>query len=90
MSTPLFLNKIPFNDDSNTIGKGVTNFYKYVISKFINITREDVNNFLSTKGFYQVSQSITKRINKPIISKYPNQMWGIDLIDMNEYIYVSV
>lgn len=75
-----------FNDDTNSYGKGVVAFYKYVSSKYINITREDVNNYLSTKGFYQMSQSITKRINKPIISKYPNQMWGIDLIDMNEYI----
>lgn len=75
-----------FNDDSNTIGKGVVAFYKYVISKYINITRNDVNEFLATKGYYQMSQSITKRINKPIIAKFPNQMWGIDLIDLNEYI----
>lgn len=75
-----------FNEDTNIIGKGVVAFYKYVISKYINITRQDVNNFLATRGLYQMTQSITKRINKPIISKYPNQLWGIDLIDMNEYI----
>lgn len=75
-----------FNDDNNTIGKGVVGFYKYVISKYIGITRQDVENYMATKGFYQMTQNITKRINKPIISKYPNQMWGIDLIDMNEYI----
>ena len=74
-----------FNDDTNTIGKGVVAFYKYVISKYIGITREDVNQYLSTKGYFQMSQSITKRINKPIIAKYPNQMWGIDLIDLNDY-----
>lgn len=79
------LNKL-FDDDTNTFGKGVVAFYKYVSSKYINITREDVTAFLSTRGFYQMSQSITKRINKPIISKYPNQLWGIDLIDMNDYI----
>lgn len=79
------LNKL-FNDDTNSYGKGVVAFYKYVSTKYINITRDDINKYLSTKGFYQMSQSITKRINKPIISKYPNQMWGIDLIDMNEYI----
>jgi hypothetical protein len=75
-----------FNDDTNILGKGVVAFYKYVISKYINITRTDVNNFLATKGFYQMTQSITKKINKPIIAKYPNQLWGIDLIDMNDYI----
>jgi N-glycosylase/DNA lyase len=74
-----------FNDDTNTFGKGVVGFYKYVSSKYINITRQQVSLYLATKGVYQMSQSITKRINKPIISKYPNQMWGIDLIDLNDY-----
>jgi hypothetical protein len=74
-----------FSDDTNTIGKGVVAFYKYVISKYIGITRTDVNQYLSTKGYFQMSQSITKRINKPIIARFPNQMWGIDLIDLNDY-----
>lgn len=73
-----------FNEDTNTIGKGVTNFYKYVTSKYINIKREDVNNYLQTKGYFQMTKNISKRTNKPIIAKYLNQQWAIDLIDMNE------
>lgn len=74
-----------FEDDENTIGKGVTNLYKYVSSKYINISRDDVTDFVKTRGYYQISQDITKKTNKPIVSEYPNQMWGIDLIDMNDY-----
>ena len=75
-----------YNEDPNTIGKGITNFYKYVSNKYINIRREDVNEYLQTKGFFQVTQNMNRRINKPIIARYPNQTWGIDLIDMNEII----
>ena len=75
-----------FNDDTNTIGKGIAQFYKYVATKYINIKREDVNNFLQTKGFYQMTQNIKKVINKPIIAQYSNQRWAIDLIDMNDII----
>jgi transposase InsO family protein len=75
-----------FNDDTNTIGKGVTNFYKYVINKYINIKREDVNQYLQTKGYFQLTRNISKRTNKPIVAKYLNQSWAIDLIDMNDII----
>jgi transposase InsO family protein len=73
-------------DDSNTFGKGVTQFYKYVIGKYINIKRADVQAYLQTKGTYQLTQNIAKRTNKPIVAKYVNQTWGIDLIDMNDNI----
>lgn len=75
-----------FTNDENTIGKGVTNLYKYVTSKYININRDDVTNFLQTRGYYQMTRDIKKRTNKPIVAKYPNQIWGIDLIDVNQYI----
>lgn len=73
-------------DDSNTWGKGMVQFYKYVATKFINITREDIYNYLQTKGFFQMTQNIKKRTNKPIVAKYNNQTWAIDLIDLNEHV----
>ena len=60
--------------DNNAIGKGIVNFYKYVISKYINITRDEVSDFLNHQQNYQVSRKITHRINKPIVAKAPNQI----------------
>lgn len=68
---------------NDVIGKGIKNFYKYIITKYINITRQDIDDFLKTDNNYQMTRQINKRINKPIIAKYPNQIWCIDLIDMS-------
>ena len=76
--------KTEYNDDKVT-GKGIRHFYKYIVSKYINIKRDDVNKFLKGDQQYQMTRSIVYRTNKPIISKYPNQLWGIDLIDLNPY-----
>jgi transposase InsO family protein len=75
-----------YHDDANAFGKGIIAVYKYVCSKFINITREDVETFLKAQTPYQLTRTITKRINKPIVADYPNQLWCIDLIDLNPYI----
>jgi hypothetical protein len=69
-----------FHNDTNAYGKGINNLYKYVTTKYINITRQHIKNFVSTKNDYQITEPITKRTNKPIISKYPNELWATDLI----------
>jgi len=75
-----------YKEDPNAFGKGIVSLYKYIASKYINITREDVEHFLKGQTNYQLTRSISKRINKPIVADYPNQLWCIDLIDMNNYI----
>jgi hypothetical protein len=67
------------------VGKGVINFYKMVVSKFINITRDDVRAFLKAQPNYQMTRTITHRINKPIIAEAPNLIWAIDLVDVSNY-----
>lgn len=74
-----------FTNDTNAYAKGVENLYKYVASKYSNITRKQVADFVRTKTDYQITEPIRRRANKPIISKYPNQLWSCDLIDLNEY-----
>lgn len=54
-------------------------------SKYINITRQHIEDLVATENDYQITETITKRTNKPIISKYPNELWSIDLIDLQEY-----
>ena len=75
-----------YKTDPNAFGKGIVTLYKYVTTKYINITRADVNTFLKDQLNYQMTRTISKRINKSIIAAYPNQLWCIDLIDLNLYV----
>jgi hypothetical protein len=77
--------KSEYNDKSN-MGKGVVSFYKYLNTKYININRQDVQDYLNSVPEYQMSKNIKYRINKPIVSKFVNQTWGIDLIDMEPFV----
>jgi IS30 family transposase len=72
-------------NDNKVIGKGVRQFYKYITSKYINIKREDIEEFLRSHQQYQLTRPISHRTNKPIVAKYPNQLWAIDLIDLSPY-----
>lgn len=71
--------------DKNVLGKGIVNFYKYICSKYINITRKDIEAFLKKQPEYQLNQRITHRVNKPIVAKAPNSIWCVDLIDLAKY-----
>lgn len=67
-------------------GKGILAFYKLVASKYINIRRSDCEEFLKKQPYYQLQQPLKHVINKPIVSTYPNQIYAIDLIDMELYV----
>lgn len=95
---PLNLEVIPFDEkqnklkqlfetDDNVVGKGIYGLYKYLQSKYIGFTRNDIQQFMETKNSnYQLRQPLTTRTNKPIVSKFPNQLWAIDLIDMDAFL----
>lgn len=72
-------------DSPHGVGKGVINFYKLVISKYINITRDDVREFLQRQATYQMTRPATHRTNKPIVAEAPNLIWAIDLVDVSNY-----
>jgi len=66
----------------NGTGKGIMVFYKHIQSKYLGITRNDVSNFLKTKQQYVLSRPTPHKTNKPIVAKSLNEIWSIDLIDM--------
>lgn len=74
-----------YNDTKLGAGKGIITFYKLVASKYINIRRSDCEEFLKTQAYYQLQQPLSHVTNKPIVATYPNQLYCIDLIDMNLY-----
>jgi transposase InsO family protein len=69
-------------DKKEVGGKGKTSFYKYITNNYINLTREDVNEFLDRQPEYMMTRNIKAKVNKPIVSKFPNQTYALDLIDM--------
>ena len=67
------------------IGRGIVLFYKYICSKYINITRAEVNAFLKQQAYYQMNHRPNFVMNKPIVATYPNELWCIDLVDMSRF-----
>jgi hypothetical protein len=74
-----------YKTDPNIVGMGKVNFYKYIGVKYMNITRDETGAFLDSKMNYQIPRLTNKHINKPLLSDFPNQKWGIDLIDTSSY-----
>jgi hypothetical protein len=68
-----------------SFGAGITNFYKTIREKYINIKRSDVSAFIKKQPIPQLTDVFKHRTNKPIVADFPNQIWCIDLIDMAMY-----
>ena len=71
--------------DFKTFGLGIDSFYNNVRQKYLNITRDEVSEFIKGKPTYQLTKKEPPKINKPIIAYYPNERWAIDLVDVKIY-----
>jgi hypothetical protein len=69
----------------NSFGSGSRNFYKTIREKYLNIKRSDVQDFMKTRTITQLTDGFKHRTNKPILAKYPNEIWCVDLIEINNY-----
>ena len=69
----------------NSFGSGSRNFYKTIREKYLNIKRSDVAEFMKTQTVTQLTDGFKHRTNKPILAKFPNEIWCIDLIEINNY-----
>jgi len=75
-----------YNNPAYGTGAGIRSFYNKVNGKYLGIKRKDVEEFLKNQQFYQLTKSKPNVVNRPIIAKYPNHRWAVDLVDMNYYI----
>jgi hypothetical protein len=75
-----------FYKDLLNAGVGITAFYKKATQHFINIKRKDCENFLKNEYYYQLTKPIVHKTNKPLLPTKCNELWAIDLIDMNPYV----
>ena len=69
----------------NSFGSGSRNFYRTIREKYLNIKRSDVQEFMKAQTVNQLTDGFKHRTNKPIVAKYPNEIWCIDLIEINNY-----
>ena len=54
--------------DFKTFGLGIDSFYSNVRQKYLNITRDEVSEFIKGKTTYQLTKKKPPKINKPIIA----------------------
>ena len=93
MYTPTSLQVVPkvykklilTKEYKNSFGSGSRNFYKTIREKYLNIKRNDVAEFMKLQTVTQLTDGFKHRTNKPILAKYPNEIWCIDLIEINNY-----
>jgi len=80
------LNRL-YNDLTESLGKNSRNFYNNVKDNYLNITREQVDEFLKSKPLYNLSRPLkpSKAYSLTTYTK-PRAMYNIDLIDMNNFV----
>jgi hypothetical protein len=74
-----------YNDITKGLSKGLNAFYSAISKQYLGIYRKETSEFLKNQGDYQITRPIRKVINKPILSKIPNERWGIDEIKLVKY-----
>ena len=74
-----------YNDKDTGLGASITSLYNLIRSRYLNFSRQNINDFLKKQTAYQLTRKENKPINRPIVAKYPNNRWAIDLIDMKNY-----
>ena len=73
-----------YGDLAVSLGKGIHTFYDAVSSKYLNITRKEVAEYLRRQGNFQITRrSPVKKDDEKIIGLYPNHIWQMDIIFMD-------
>jgi hypothetical protein len=77
----MVLKKI-YEDINQGVGQGISLFYAR--DKYRNIRRSD-STFMESQRVCQITKSQNHTVNKPIMSSSPNEIYGIDCINMVAY-----
>ena len=72
-----------YYDDFKAIGNGKEALYKKISSLYINITRNDVKQFLEKEPIYQINTETKHIVNKPILASSCGERIACDLIDVS-------
>jgi hypothetical protein len=75
-----------YDDIKFGAGSSCINFYYKIVDHYLNITRQDVTNFVNDQAPHQITTyQLPRGIDPPKLSPYPNYKWACDLIDMSIY-----
>ena len=75
-------------DGMESAGKGQNNWYRYITTRYLGITKRQAQKFLKSQEDYQLTRQPTFGRKKPLLANRPFQMFAIDLVDMNQYLTV--
>lgn len=78
----IYLNRI-WKNRQRGFGVGLQAFYIQVALTHLNIQRKYTDDFLKSKGNYQIQKTPITKVIKTIKTKTVNERWGMDLIDMS-------
>ena len=71
-----------YNDNTRGLGVGLAAFYNQILLTNLNIQKKYTDEFLRSKGNYQIAKTPVRSVVRPITAKVPNERWAMDLIDM--------
>jgi len=71
-----------YNDNTRGLGTGLSAFYNQVLLSHLNIQKRYTDEFLRSKGNYQIAKTPVRKVVRPITAKVPNERWAMDLIDI--------
>jgi hypothetical protein len=65
---------------------GRDRFYALIKSKYVGISRSQIQAFLNNQELHQITQQVKKqRVNKAIVTSRPMERWQADLVDVSKY-----
>ena len=70
-------------DQIESAGKGQNNFYRWITTKYLGITKRQSQQFLKTREDYQLTSQSTFALKRPMLANRPFQIFAINLVDMN-------
>ena len=70
-------------------GKGQINFYRWITTRYLGITKREAQKFLKSQENYQLTKQPTFGRKKSLLATRPFQMFAMDLVDMNQYMTVK-
>jgi hypothetical protein len=79
------LTKIFNNNENLIVGRGVLTIYKSICTQFLNITRNDVAEYVKQLPYHLLLTDKNYVTAKPIIEHAPNLRYQVDLIDMSSF-----
>ena len=73
-----------YKDKKKGLGVGLEQFYQQVSGKFLNISKKLTDSYLRKQSDYKLTR-LPRRVNMSIVTRRPNERWGVDLINMTMY-----